>query len=134
QPGDTIFFADGYIRLDRIQTQPRRAAYVPEPGDLAVGASLQIHDKRGHDYTAMPIYYLRDSAYQHYVEDTVPALALYLRFDKLLPEQKKIQLQVKQSGVVNDYIVMKAYVFPYINLVWAGVVVMIVGFAMSIAS
>lgn len=134
QPGDTIFFADGYIRLDRIQTQPRRAAYVPEPGDLAVGASLQIHDKRGHDYTAMPIYYLRDSAYQHYVEDTVPALALYLRFDKVLPEQKKIQLQVKQSGVVNDYIVMKAYVFPYINLVWAGVVVMIVGFAMSIAS
>jgi cytochrome c-type biogenesis protein CcmF len=80
----------------------------------------------------MPIYYLRDSLYQYAIADTIPNLALYIRFDKILPAQKKIELQVKQSDVVNDYIVMKAYVFPFINILWLGTFIMIIGFLISI--
>ncbi len=31
-----------------------------------------------------------------------------------------------------DFIVLKALIFPYINVLWLGIVVMIVGFVMSI--
>lgn len=132
QPGDTIFFADGYMRLNKIVTHPVSPNYQPLPGDLAVGAQLQVHNNLGHVFDAIPIYYLRDSTYQYTVADTVRNLALFIRFDKILPEQKKIQLQVKQSGVVNDYIVMKAYVFPFVNLLWLGTIIMVIGFAISI--
>lgn len=132
QAGDTIFFADGYMRLNKIITHPVSPNYQPRPGDLAVGAQLEVHNNLGHVFDAMPIYYLRDSTYQNTVADTVRNLALFIRFDKILPEQKKIQLQVKQSGVVNDYIVMKAYVFPFVNLLWLGTIIMVIGFAISI--
>ncbi len=134
QEGDTVFFSTGYMILQDIVPDPESPAYHPEPGDLAVGAQLKVISKQGRTYEAMPIYYLRDSAYQYSVADTVRNQALYVRFAKILPKERKIQLQVKQSGIVNDYIVMKAYVFPFINVLWLGTLVMIVGFVMSIRS
>lgn len=131
-PGDTVFFSDGYMRLDGMVPNPASPNYHPQPGDVAVGAKLEVHDNVGKTFTSVPIYYLRDSSYQYSVDDTIPSLALYIRFDKVLPEQRKIQLLVKQSDVVNDYIVMKAYVFPFINIVWLGTIVMIIGFLISI--
>jgi cytochrome c-type biogenesis protein CcmF len=130
-PGDTVFFSDGYMQLKQIVSDPSSPNYTPQPGDLAVGAELEVHDSRGKVFTAMPIYYLRDSSYQYTVADTISNLALYIRFDRILPEQKKVELQVKQSDVVNDYIVMKAYVFPFINILWIGTLVMIIGFLLS---
>ena len=32
---------------------------------------------------------------------------------------------------MDDYIVMKALIFPYINVLWLGVVVMVIGFFLS---
>lgn len=133
-PGDSIFFSDGYLLLQKIVTDARSANYHPQPGDLAVGAQLSIFDGHGRTYSAMPIYYIRDSSYQFSVPDTVNNLALYIRFDKILPDVKKIKLDIKQSGIVNDYIVMKAYVFPFINVLWVGTLIMIFGFFMSIRS
>lgn len=130
--GDTVFFSTGYMILEDIVPNPQSPAYHPEPGDLAVGAQLKVFSKQGKAYEAMPIYYLRDSSYQYSVADTVENQALYIRFTKILPQQKKIELEVKQSGIVNDYIVMKAYVFPFINVLWIGTLVMIIGFIMSI--
>ncbi len=129
--GDTIFFSTGYMILQGMVSNPQSPNYKPEPGDLAIGAQLKVYSGRN-TYDAMPIYYLRDSSYQYTVADTVNNQALYVRFDKVLPQQKKIQLQVKQSGIVNDYIVMKAYVFPFVNILWLGTLVMIVGFLISI--
>jgi cytochrome c-type biogenesis protein CcmF len=31
-----------------------------------------------------------------------------------------------------DYIIMKAIVFPFINLLWGGTIIMVIGFAISI--
>lgn len=41
-------------------------------------------------------------------------------------------LQAEQKEVIPDYIIMKAIVFPYINLLWGGTLVMIFGFILSI--
>jgi cytochrome c-type biogenesis protein CcmF len=79
-----------------------------------------------------PVYYIRDSSYQYNVPDTVSPLSLYVRFNKILPKDNKIELQVKESATFKDYIVMKAFVFPFINVLWIGVLVMIAGFLMSI--
>ncbi len=130
--GDTVFFSTGYMILEDMVPKPKSPNYDPKPGDLAVGADFKVYSKHDKTYEAMPIYYLRDSSYQYNVPDTVHNQELYIKFTRILPKQKKIRVEVKQSGIVNDYIVMKAYVFPFVNLLWFGTFVMIIGFLMSI--
>lgn len=131
-PGDSVFFANGYMILEGIEPQPQNRNYVAQPNDLAVGARLKVFTKNNEQYNMMPIYAIRDSKYDVTVADTVSPLSLYVKFSKILPTEKKIQLQVKESDTFKDYIVMKAFIFPYINVLWLGILVMVVGFVMSI--
>ncbi|MOA60870.1 hypothetical protein D3C78_1858750 [compost metagenome] len=39
---------------------------------------------------------------------------------------------LKKPGKQKDYIIMKAIVFPYINLLWSGTIIMVIGFAFAI--
>ncbi|UPK67691.1 cytochrome c biogenesis protein CcsA [Chitinophaga filiformis] len=131
-PGDSVFFANGYMILEGIQPQPNNPNYKTEPGDLAVGAQLKVVTKNNEQYNLLPVYCLRDSTKEVSVADTVAPLSLYVRFSKILPKEKKILLQVKESDTFKDYIVMKAFIFPFINVLWIGILIMIVGFIMSI--
>jgi len=45
---------------------------------------------------------------------------------------KKIKLQVKETNALLQYITLKAYNFPFINLLWAGVLIMVTGIIISI--
>jgi cytochrome c-type biogenesis protein CcmF len=39
---------------------------------------------------------------------------------------------VRQTNPKDDYIVLKTLVFPYINVLWAGVIIMVMGFFISL--
>jgi cytochrome c-type biogenesis protein CcmF len=118
--------------LEGILPQPNNPNYVAKAGDLAVGAQLKVVTKNNERYNLLPVYTLRDSTYEVSIPDTVAPLGLYVRFSKILPKDKKIQVQVKESDTFKDYIVMKAFIFPFINVLWIGILVMIIGFVMSI--
>ena len=47
---------------------------------------------------------------------------------------KKLKIAVKESDKMIDFVTLKAYIFPYINLVWIGLVVMAIGLIMSMIS
>lgn len=130
--GDSIYFANGFMVLETLQPQPQNPNYEPQAGDLAVGARLKVFTKNNEQYNLLPVYALRDSSYEVTVPDTVAPLALYVRFSKILPKDKKIELQVKESDTFKDYIVMKAFIFPFINVLWIGILIMVIGFVMSI--
>ena len=51
-----------------------------------------------------------------------------LSFD---PQSETLGLAIKDSGGSEDFIIMKAIVFPYINLLWIGGIVMLLGAFMS---
>lgn len=58
---------------------------------------------------------------------------LKLRFSKVIPENKKVEIMVyQQPESKKKFIVMKAIQFPYINFFWAGTIIMVIGFFMSI--
>ncbi|WP_236059840.1 cytochrome c biogenesis protein CcsA [Chitinophaga rhizophila] len=131
-PGDSVFFANGYMILEGLQPQPQNRNYAAQPNDLAVGAQLKVFTKNNEQYNLLPVYSLRDNSYEVVVPDTVSPLSLYVKFSKILPKEKKIVLQVKESDTFKDYIVMKAFIFPFINVLWLGILVMVIGFIMSI--
>ncbi|WP_291906245.1 cytochrome c biogenesis protein CcsA [Chitinophaga sp. CB10] len=127
QEGDSIFFSKGFMIMRGIAKDPTNKNYVPRQGDLAVGANLEVYTQTDDHFNLQPVYLIRDSAYQYSIEDTLAPLALQVRFSKILPAENKIEIKVKEADTSSDYIIMKAIIFPYINVLWLGVIVMIVG-------
>ncbi len=131
--GETALVSGVMVKLNRINPQPEgdMLTYIPMEGDIAAGAELSIVAKDNAQYTANPIYYIRDNQ-EHNVEASVEELSMTIRFDKIFPEKNKIKLSILDKDEPMDWIIMKAVVFPYINILWLGCFVMIIGFIMSI--
>ena len=43
-----------------------------------------------------------------------------------------LDIGVKESSVLTDLLTLKVYQFPFITLLWIGVMIMVIGFVMSI--
>ena len=111
--------------------------YKPEDGDLAVKAELSVFDGNGPVKNLAPIYILRNKQYVTYMEDTLADLGLYTRFANLnvySQDSLTAEIMVKQINPEDDFIVLKALVFPYINVLWLGIVVMVFGFFISLGN
>ncbi len=129
--GDTVFLNSGYMIFKGFETNAVNKNYVPANGDISVTAKLEVSDLNGNMQTIRPVYYIRDG-YENNVEDTLKNMLLYTRLTRIIPDEGAAELQIKQADPKDDYIVMKALVFPYINVLWLGIVVMVLGFFISI--
>ncbi len=129
--GDTIFVGSGYLVFRGFNRDVKDPRYTPQEGDVAVTADLAYYDMKGQKGMLRPIYYIHDK-YDNQITDTLQKEGIMARLEKILPEQKSALIQVKQSKPTDDYIVLKALLFPYINLVWLGVIVMVIGFLISL--
>jgi cytochrome c-type biogenesis protein CcmF len=64
--------------------------------------------------------------------DTVKAQNLVLSFNKVVDQKKGIlEIGVKESASLTNLITLKVYEFPFINILWLGIIVMTIGFMMS---
>jgi len=61
----------------------------------------------------------------------VQDLGLAFNVDRIDPNSKKVTLQVRETQRPLDFIIMKAIVFPYINLVWLGGILTFIGALIS---
>jgi cytochrome c-type biogenesis protein CcmF len=94
---------------------------------------MAIISKDGMRYSAMPVVALKENQLR-VVPDTVVAQSLIIRFNKLVDGNGgKLELGIKEDKSVQSIITLKVYQFPFINLLWLGIVVMVFGFLMSMA-
>jgi cytochrome c-type biogenesis protein CcmF len=128
--GDTVFLNRSYLVFRSFNTNVHDERYVPQQGDIAVNAELQLYDLKGYVTTLHPIYYIRDR-YEHQIDDTLLAKHLYVDFAKIFPEKNAAEIRIREADPNTDYIVLKAIVFPYINILWFGVLIMVFGFLVS---
>ena len=133
--GDTIFVNNGYMVYNGLSRDIADKRYQPMDGDLAVKAKLTVYNLEGKVQDLNPIYILRDKQYLTYMEDTVESMALYARFANLIirsQDSTSVEILVRQTDPKDDYIVLKALLFPYINVLWLGVLIMVLGFFISL--
>ena len=130
--GDTFFTSNSIVVLEKLVTSIDKKKLGIESADIAVGAALKIFDVYGKEIETMPVYYITDSI-PNSMETNVEELGLKFAFWQINPETKKVDISVseKASGK-KDFIVMKAIIFPYINILWIGCFIMIVGTVMAI--
>ncbi|RYD95088.1 MAG: cytochrome C biogenesis protein, partial [Sphingobacteriales bacterium] len=129
--GDTITYREGFIVLKGLNKDAKLQSIPLAKGDLAVGAQLEVN-AHGKIYQAEPVYLIKGSSvfdFPKKIED----LGLKLKFSKIMPEKGKMEIMVyQQPESKKKFIVMKAIEFPYINFLWAGTIIMVIGFLMSI--
>jgi cytochrome c-type biogenesis protein CcmF len=62
--------------------------------------------------------------------DTVTAENLVVQLQKV-NGPKGVELGIKESDAIMQYVTLKAYKFPFINILWLGTLIMVVGLIMS---
>ncbi len=130
--GDTLFYSKGIIILNKVIANPVKTTFTTKPGDNVLMADITIKSRDSFTYHASPAIIVNGTDIS-FADDTMYAINLYLHFEGVAADgSKKIKLGVKESDRLTDFVTVKAYVFPYINLVWLGLIIMAIGIVMSI--
>lgn len=129
--GDTITFTNGIAILERLNQNVKVKDISLGAQDIAVGAALKIVSEEK-VYQAEPVYIIKNNLQFDFAKEVEEA-GLKFRFTRIDPEKGTVTLELSQKPPKQkDYIIMKAIVFPYINLLWGGTVVMVIGFILAI--
>lgn len=130
--GDTVFTSNSFVILQGLDKNPASETEHLHEGDIAVGAQLLVQDINKRSYTAEPIFLIRDmSMYTKPV--MVDELGLQFEFNKIDPSSGKIELIIREKKSNKpDFIIMKAIVFPGINILWTGCILMIIGTVLAV--
>ena len=129
--GDSIFYSRGYMILNNVLKNPDNNKFHFKPSDTALVADLTVYSKDSTSYKAYPALTISNFEV-NYIDDTVFAKNLYLKLAGL-SQDGKFKIAVKESDIPADFLTLKAYIFPYINLVWLGLIIMAAGFIVTIA-
>ena len=135
--GDTIYLNNGYMVFTGFVKDASDKRYQQGENDMAVSAGFRVYDASGVVRDINPLFILKDKKYLAFVEDTVQQMGLFARFANLnviTNDSATAEIMLKQTDPKDDLIVLKALVFPYINVLWLGVIIMVFGFFISLGN
>jgi len=93
---------------------------------------MRVVDVKNNSFTARPVYSIQ-SVYAVPFADEIAELGLKFIITKLIPESGKVEVEVyEKNSNLKEFIILKAIVFPGINILWAGCLIMIIGTVLAI--
>ncbi len=119
--------------------------YQAQEGDIAIAGILNISAPSGDQITQKPVFILRN-AQQFSLKDYDAKSGLHIRFSNIDPETQKMTFRVAQDDRSNDEVelliandvprsdilIVESNIFPGINLVWLGCLMMLGGLLLSL--
>ncbi|MFP4228335.1 MAG: heme lyase CcmF/NrfE family subunit [Salinivenus sp.] len=107
---------------------------VPDNAQMAVGAEMEVTNLETQETRSlMPIYVVMEDNSQQYIENQVEDWDLRLSFMEMDASNGKATFAVEGVDVMpEEWVVVQAYTKPLISLLWIGIIVMTVGFVVSI--
>ena len=130
--GDTFMTSNSMVIFDGFTKDVDRNEFGLRDSDIAVGALLRVEDINKTKYTANPVFIIKNfNAFSKAA--AIDSLGLKFSFTKIDPGTGKIDLQVSEKkSNKKEFIIMKAIVFPGINILWIGCFMMIIGSLVAI--
>lgn len=133
KPGDTTFYSNGIIILKKIDVNKPDVKGVL-PNETSMTLDMQVIGKNGSRYGVYPGVAIQNDSAMRSLPDTVIAQSLVLRFNRIADAKTgTFEIGIKESGNLTDLLTLKVLQFPFINILWIGVVVMVIGTLMSVA-
>jgi len=129
KPGDSVFYSNGFMVLQDIRAKDSLPAELFGPKDSLFESPLKVYAKTGSVYSVTPrTAYINGEILA--IPDTIIAESLVIRAEQVNPDRSMV-LGVKESGAVLKYVTLKAYKFPWILVLWFGVIITAIGILVS---
>ncbi len=130
--GDSVFYSGGYIVMQDIKTRSDLPEELFGKHGLLHEAPMKIFASSGSIYTVTPRLAIAKGEPMA-IPDTIIAESLVLQLQKVNPDNS-IELGIKESDAVMKYVTLKAYKFPFINLLWLGILITALGIIISMVN
>ncbi len=130
--GDTIITSNSFVILEGLDKNIDHESNHLHDMDIAVGAKLRVEDVNKTQYKTLPLFLIRD--YTMFHQDTeIPELGLKFSFQKIDPVSGKVEISVREKkSNKRNFVIMKAIIFPGINILWTGCILMVIGTAIAV--
>jgi cytochrome c-type biogenesis protein CcmF len=134
--GDTVYSSNAYIVVEGIASKPSNAAPDSDPNNLALNLypTFTVRDLQGNIDTVKPAFLIQGLSLQT-IPDTAKGNGLVIEVKKINPKTSTIEVEMQRKKYQNqdDFIIMKAVIFPWIKLLWAGCFLVVIGSLMAVA-
>ncbi len=124
-PGDTMKSKNAIIVLDSTENLTNSVKNEYNASAL-IGAKCRVYTQRGEVFNIEPMFGVRDDKI-FYIDDRCKEAGVVVAFLFVNPTTRQIQMAVGEKTPERDFIIMKAIVFPYINILWAGCILLGIG-------
>jgi cytochrome c-type biogenesis protein CcmF len=133
--GDTLFTSNSLVILSGIDKNVNPAEYSElKAGDIAVAANMLVLSIDGKQKAIRPIYVIRDASV--FTIDAVDEVnGVQLGFFKIDPEAETFHFRLREKvDPKKEFIIMKAIIFPGINILWIGCILMFIGTMLAVVA
>jgi cytochrome c-type biogenesis protein CcmF len=130
---DSFFTRTALLFVESLNPNPTLPTGFDKNGKLLVGINITAKDESSKTYSTQPVFVIdmADGNSISSIPGEVKELGLNIDVIKIDPQTKKLSLSVREKEKPLDFIIMKAIVFPYINLVWLGGILVFFGAFLS---
>ena len=125
--GDTILASNAIVVIDSLVSDLSQAEYEKNDSLLQVTVVLKAYNVNGEVFKARPKYIIKKNMVIP-ESDKIEELGLKFSFWKINPQEGSVEISMAEKvNNSKDFIVMKAVMFPYINVLWIGSITMALG-------
>jgi cytochrome c-type biogenesis protein CcmF len=128
--GDTLITNNGYAILKAINSNVKEGKIDMENMQLLIAAEMEVHTLND-VYQISPMYGIQNNSVAQF-ESILDEANLRFKFTNVNPQNGNITIEVAEKDTSGEFIIMKAIMFPWINLVWGGTIIMVIGFILAI--
>ena len=128
------------LGVDRVASH---AQYSAREGVIAINAIVEFKSNDMHA-TARPLFFIRGNRPLN-LKARIPDMGIHVRFTRIDPDREEfyfdvayndqidqqVQVEIAERVPRDDFIVLEAIVFPGINLVWTGSLMMMFGLLLA---
>lgn len=143
--GQEFAFGNYQMRFTSADRDIKHPNYDAQEGDIAIAAVVEVTKPDGSKVSAKPVYLIRGNQ-PFSLKDELTDLGLHFRFENIDPKEgvitigvaeadaslRRIPVEIAENAARSDYIVLEAILFPGINFVWLGSLLMLFGLALGL--
>lgn len=131
--GDTLRSGARLAIVDSLVAVKDLKAYGLDSNDIAVKAMLKVISPDDTVSYAEPVFVLKNSSFIESIPFEIAEKGVKFQFTEIRPEESSITIQVSEKEEnLRDFIVMQAIMFPWINILWVGIIVMAIGIGIAV--
>ncbi len=127
--GDTFFNLSSYTVFESVNTEPKLPDGMEQTGKIVVAPVLVTKTLEGAAFHSEPVFVIdtKNGNTVTTIPSSVEEAGLTFNVLKINPESKKFSVSVREKEKPLDFVILKAIIFPYINLVWLGSIITFIG-------